>query len=149
MISTHLNKMEDKLIAVSACLLGVNCKYNAKNNLNFKVIEYLKGKEVILICPEELGGLTTPRIPSEIQKDGRITNKASIDVTENFNLGARKALDIIKKNNCSKVILKDGSPSCGYTYVYDGSFTGKRIRSQGISARYLKENGIKIIDLET
>jgi len=141
--------MEDKLIAVSACLLGVNCKYNAKNNLNFKVIEYLKGKEVILICPEELGGLTTPRIPSEIQKDGRITNKASIDVTENFNLGARKVLDIIKKNNCSKVILKDGSPSCGYTYVYDGSFTGKRIRSQGISARYLKENGIKIIDLET
>lgn len=141
--------MEDKLIAVSACLLGVNCKYNAKNNLNFKVIEYLKGKEVILICPEELGGLTTPRIPSEIQKDGRIINKASIDVTENFNLGARKALDIIKKNNCSKVILKDGSPSCGYTYVYDGSFTGKCIRSQGISARYLKENGIEIIDLET
>jgi len=141
--------MEEKLIAVSACLIGVNCKYNGKNNLNNRVMDYLQGKEVILICPEELGGLTTPRIESEIQQNGSVINKVGIDVTENFHLGARKALLEMKKQNCEYVILKDGSPSCGYKNIYDGSFTGKRIRGQGISARYFKENGIKIIDLET
>jgi uncharacterized protein YbbK (DUF523 family) len=82
--------MKRETIAVSACLLGVNCKYNAKNNLNFKVIEYLKGKEVVLVCPEELGGLSTPRISSEIQKDGRVINREGLDVTDNFLLGAKK-----------------------------------------------------------
>lgn len=141
--------MENKLIAVSACLIGVNCKYNGKNNLNYQVTDYLQGKEVILICPEELGGLTTPRIPSEIQNDGSVINKSGFDVTENFILGAKKALEIMRNANCQCVILKDGSPSCGYKFIYDGSFTGKRIRGQGVAARYLKENGIKIIDLET
>ena len=141
--------MEDKLIAVSACLVGVNCKYNGKSNLQPRVIEFLKGKELTLICPEELGGLTTPRIESEIQKDGRVYNKNGIDVTANFVTGAEKAIEIIKQNNCNAVVLKDGSPSCGFKYIYDGTFTGKRIRGQGILARYLKENGIKIINLET
>jgi uncharacterized protein YbbK (DUF523 family) len=141
--------MENKLIAVSACLIGVNCKYNGKNNLNFKVIDYLQGKEVILICPEELGGLTTPRLSSEIQNDGSVINKSGLDVTDNFISGAKKALEIMRNTNCQCVILKDGSPSCGYKNIYDGSFTGKRIRGQGVTARYLKENGIKIIDLET
>ncbi|MDY0318207.1 MAG: DUF523 domain-containing protein [Candidatus Izemoplasmatales bacterium] len=141
--------MKDKLIAVSACLIGVNCKYNGKNNLNNRVMDYLQGKEVILICPEELGGLTTPRIESEIQQNGSVINKVGLDVTENFHLGAQKALAKMKKYNCEYVILKDGSPSCGYKNIYDGSFTGKRIRGQGISARYFIENGIKIIDLET
>ncbi len=141
--------MKDKLIAVSACLIGVNCKYNGKNNLNNRVMDYLQGKEVILICPEELGGLTTPRIESEIQQNGSVINKVGLDVTENFHLGAQKALAEMKKHNCEYVILKDGSPSCGYKNIYDGSFTGKRIRGQGISARYFIENGIKIIDLET
>lgn len=141
--------MKDKLIAVSACLIGVNCKYNGKNNLNNRVMDYLQGKEVILICPEELGGLTTPRIESEIQQNGSVINKVGLDVTENFHLGAQKALVEMKKHNCEYVILKDGSPSCGYKNIYDGSFTGKRIRGQGISARYFIENGIKIIDLET
>ena len=141
--------MKDKLIAVSACLIGVNCKYNGKNNLNNRVMDYLQGKEVILICPEELGGLTTPRIESEIQQNGSVINKVGVDVTENFQIGAQKALREMKKHNCEYVILKDGSPSCGYKNIYDGSFTGKRIRGQGISARYFIENGIKIIDLET
>jgi len=141
--------MEDKKIAVSACLLGVNCKYNGNNNLNFKVLNYLKGKEVTLICPEELGGLPTPRIPSEIQKNGSVINEEGQDVTENFYLGARKALEIISEASCTAVILKDGSPSCGYKNVYNGSFNGVRVSGLGIAARYLKENGIKIIDLET
>jgi uncharacterized protein YbbK (DUF523 family) len=141
--------MEDKLIAVSACLIGVNCKYNGKSNLQPRVIDFLRGKELTLICPEELGGLTTPRIESEIQKDGRVYNKHGIDVTDNFITGAEKAIEIMKQNHCTAVVLKDGSPSCGFKYIYDGTFTGKRIRGQGILARYLKENGIKIINLET
>jgi uncharacterized protein YbbK (DUF523 family) len=141
--------MEDKLIAVSACLVGVNCKYNGKNNLQPKAIEYLRGKELTLICPEELGGLTTPRIESEILKDGKVYNKCGKDVTDNFISGAIKALEIIKQNKCTAVVLKDGSPSCGFRYIYDGTFTGTRIRGQGVLAKYLKENGIKIINLET
>ncbi len=141
--------MKDNLIAVSACLLGVNCKYNGKNNLNYSVIDYLKNKEVILICPEVLGGLTTPRTPSEIQENSLVINQFGQDVTENFVLGAKRTLEILHKTNCINVILKDGSPSCGYKNIYDGSFTNKRIKGQGISARYLKENGINIIDLET
>jgi uncharacterized protein YbbK (DUF523 family) len=96
-----------------------------------------------------LGGLTTPRIPSEIQKDGSVINQSGEDVTKSFILGAQKTLDILLETKCINVILKDGSPSCGYKNIYDGSFTNKRIVEQGISARYLKENGINIIDLET
>ena len=141
--------MEKEIVAVSACLLGVNCKYNGLNNLNFKVIDYLKGKEVVLVCPEELGGLTTPRIPSEIQKSGLVINREGFDVTEQFMLGAKKTLEIMHEANANCVILKDGSPSCGYKNIYDGSFTGMRVKGLGICARYLVENGIKIIDLET
>lgn len=141
--------MKDNLVAVSACLIGVNCKYNGKNNLNLKVMNYLQGKEVILVCPEELGGLTTPRIPCEIQKDRTVINEVGKNVTDNFLLGAYRTLDILKENNCQSIILKDGSPSCGYKYIYDGSFTGKQIRGKGICAEYLNENGIKILDLET
>lgn len=141
--------MKDNLVAVSACLIGVNCKYNGKNNLNLKVMNYLQGKEVILVCPEELGGLTTPRIPCEIQKDRTVINENGLNVTDNFLLGAYRTLDILKGSNCQSIILKDGSPSCGYKYIYDGSFTGKQIRGKGICAEYLNENGIKILDLET
>ncbi len=141
--------MKKETIAVSACLLGVNCKYNAKNNLNFKVIEYLKGKEVVLVCPEELGGLSTPRIPSEIKKDGKVMNQEGLDVTDNFLLGAKKTLAIMRQAEAKSIILKDGSPSCGFKCIYDGSFSGTRIKGKGITATYLQLNGIEIIDLET
>lgn len=138
-----------EIIGVSACLLGINCKYNGKNNLNQKVVEYIKGKEVCLICPEVLGGLGTPRIPCEIQKDGSVINQVGQDVTENFEVGKKLTLELLKKNNCKKVILKDGSPSCGYSMIYDGNFTNMRITGQGITTKYLIENKIDIIDLKT
>ncbi|XFA99770.1 DUF523 domain-containing protein [Candidatus Izemoplasma sp. B36] len=135
------------IIGVSACLLGINCKYNGSHNLDPKVIDYIRGKEIVLICPEVFGGLGTPRIPCEIQKDGKIINKIGLDVTENFKIGKEKTLELLKCNNCSKVILKDGSPSCGYTRIYDGTFTNKLIKGLGVTARYLIENKIDIIDL--
>jgi uncharacterized protein YbbK (DUF523 family) len=141
--------MKKEIIGVSACLLGINCKYNGLSNLNFDVIDYIRGKEVVLICPEVFGGLSTPRIPSEIQPNGKIYNKEGLDVTENFNQGKRITLELLKKNKCKHVILKDGSPSCGYREIYDGNFTNKRIIGQGVTTGYLIENEIDIIDLKT
>ncbi|MBI9010438.1 MAG: DUF523 domain-containing protein [Tenericutes bacterium] len=137
------------MIGVSACLLGINCKYNGSNNLNLDVVDYIKGKEVVLICPEVFGGLTTPRIPSEIQANGKILNEEGLDVTENFDKGKQITLELLKKNNCKYVILKDGSPSCGYRKIYDGSFTNKKIIGQGVTTGYLIKNEIDIIDLKT
>lgn len=130
-------------------MLGVNCKYNGGNNLNQRVLEYTKDYEVISICPEEFGGLPTPRIPCEIQPNGKVLNKVGADKTKNFTLGKEKTLELLKQHNCNKVILKDGSPSCGYKTIYDGSFNNTKINGQGVTTKYLIENGIDIIDLKT
>ena len=118
---------------ISACLCGVNCKYNGLNNLNDKCLELLRKGEALLVCPEQLGGLNTPRIPSEIlgnAKDiielnkGKVINKEGKDVTKEFLKGAKETLKIAKEANIKKAILKESSPSCGRNFVYDGSFTG-------------------------
>ncbi len=134
-------------IGVSACLLGIGCKYNGKHNLNLDVIRYIAGKEVVLICPEVMGGLQTPRIPCEIQANQSILNQNKEDVTEAFNLGKQFSLLKLKVNDCKQVILKDGSPSCGFSTIYDGSFTNKLIKGQGVTAKYLIDNHIQIIKL--
>ncbi len=136
------------IIGVSACLLGINCKYNGSHNLNQEVIDYIRGKEVVLICPEVFGGLETPRIPCEIQNDGSIINKNGLVVTDNFEKGKEITLELLKLNGCKKVILKDGSPSCGYLTIYDGTFSNKRIKGLGVTAKCLIKNNIDIIDLK-
>ncbi len=134
---------------VSACLLGVNCKYNGKNNLNRELIDYIAGKEVFAVCPEVMGGMTIPRIPSEVQADKRVINQEGEDVTEYFVNGANKAKEVALENGIMFAILKNGSPSCGYNSIYDGSFSHKSIKAKGLFAELLIENGIEIIDLET
>ena len=132
----------EKLL-ISACILGINCKYNGKNNYN-PLVEKLKERYILIpICPEEMGGLSTPRNPSEILND-KVISSAGDDVTNNFFDGANKALDIAKKENISKALLKEGSPSCGSNYIYDGTFTKTKINGMGITARLLKNNNIKI-----
>ncbi|MGX9755007.1 DUF523 domain-containing protein [Clostridioides difficile] len=132
------------MILVSACLIGINCKYSGDNNENEKVKEYLRGKEFTLVCPEQLGGLSTPRPPAEIV-DGRvITKDDNKDVTENFVRGAEETLKIARLYVCSEAILKEGSPSCGCNLIYDGSFSGKKIPGKGITAKLLEEEGIKV-----
>lgn len=132
----------EKLL-ISACILGTNCKYNGKNNYN-PLVEKLKERYILIpICPEEMGGLSTPRNPSEILNDKVISSKGD-DVTNNFFDGANKALDITKKENISNALLKEGSPSCGSNYIYDGTFTKTKINGMGITARLLKDNNIKI-----
>ena len=137
--------MEKEKILVSACLLGINCKYDGNNNMNEKVLDYLKDKEVIPVCPEIYGGLTTPRTPSEIVGDKVIT-KDKIDVTKEYLKGAEETLKLGKLFNVKKALLKAKSPSCGNKEIYDGTFTGNKIIGMGITAQLLKDNGIEILN---
>ncbi|MBM6859936.1 DUF523 domain-containing protein [Clostridium saudiense] len=138
---------------ISACLCGVNCKYNSGNNYSKYCDDLFKSGKAILICPEQLGGLPTPRIPSEmiekaekiLKREGKILAKDGRDVTEEFVKGANEVEKIAKKLNIEGAILKDGSPSCGVNYVYDGTFTGKKIKGRGITAEILVKNGISVI----
>lgn len=131
-------------IAVSACLVGKNTKYDGTNNYNKAVMEYLKDKEYILICPEVTGGLPTPRVPSERVND-KVINKENIDVTHNFIIGASKTIEELKKQNIELVIVKSKSPSCGYKQIYDGSFTGTIIEGNGVFTELAVKNGLKIL----
>ncbi len=142
------------MILVSACLIGINCKYNGYNNKNEKVIQYLKDKQFIIACPEQLGGMSTPRDPSEIieldtedvikGQTSVISNKR-LDVTNRFKEGAKETLKIANIYNCKEAILKDGSPSCGSSYIYDGTFSSKKIDGVGVTTALLINNGIKVI----
>lgn len=135
--------MREKIF-VSACLLGVNCKYNGFNNENEKVLSYIKDKEVIPICPEIMGGLSTPREPSEIFEN-KVISKSGKDVTSNFQKGAEETLNLARKLGVKKAILKSRSPSCGLDEVYDGTFSNKLVNKNGITAELLKNNGFVIL----
>lgn len=134
-------------IAVSACLLGENCKYNGGNNYSEKVSQFVEGHELILVCPEVLGGLPTPRESAEIV-NGIVSHKGGTSVDAEFRRGAEMALKIVKDNQVDMVVLQSRSPSCGVNQIYDGSFTGKLIPGQGLFTALLKKNGIKVIDVE-
>ena len=128
-------------ILVSSCLLGKNCKYNGGNN-NCEDIKKLSSKyNLIEICPEVMGGLPTPRYPSEIIND-KVINKIGEDVTEKFILGAKLSLDLAKQYNVKYAILKENSPSCGYGCIYDGTFSKTKIVSSGVTTRLLNEYGV-------
>lgn len=134
-------------IMVSACLLGDNVKYNGGNNRHEKVVEYIKGHEVVPVCPEMLGGLPVPRAPGEIQ-DGIVRNEDGTSVDYEYRTGAAKALEIAESERIDMAILQSRSPSCGVNQIYDGSFTGRKIKGMGVFARLLSEKGYKVVDAE-
>ncbi|MGB3367931.1 MAG: DUF523 domain-containing protein [Acidaminobacteraceae bacterium] len=129
---------------VSACLLGVNCKYSGENNSDTRVIDMLKHEILIPVCPEQLGGMSTPRYPAEIIAD-KVVNEEGLDVTEHFVKGARETLVLAKMFGIEEAILKDGSPSCASSLIYDGNFSKTKIKGEGYTARLLRKNGIKVI----
>lgn len=135
--------MKEKIL-VSACLLGVNCKYSGGNNYNEKVLNFIKDKEVIPVCPEILGGLSTPRPPSERIGD-KVVNNQDKDVTSEYTKGAEETLKIAKLFNVKKALLKAKSPSCGKGKIYDGTFTGTLVDGNGLTVDLLEANGIEII----
>lgn len=132
---------------ISACLAGIDCKYSGGNNLNPKIAELLKNGNAVLICPEQQGGLATPRIASEIKGD-KVFSKTGEDVTRQFKKGAEIALQIAELSGADTAILKERSPSCGVHYVYDGTHSGNVIKGEGFTTRLLKKHGIKIISEE-
>lgn len=138
--------MKEKIL-VSACLLGTNCKYSGGNNYSDEVMEFLKDYEIIPICPEQLGGLPTPRPASEIVGD-KVINIEGNDVTTNYIKGAEETLKIAKMLGIKKALLKAKSPSCGNGKIYDGTFTNTLIEGDGITTKLLKENDIKVITIK-
>jgi uncharacterized protein YbbK (DUF523 family) len=134
-------------IAVSACLLGENCKYNGGNNYNDKLAKFLEGHEVIGVCPEVLGGLPTPRPTSEIV-DGVVRHKDGTSVDKEFRKGAEVSLQMVKEMGAELVILQSRSPSCGIGTIYDGTFSKTLISGDGVFVKLLKENGIRVMDVK-
>jgi uncharacterized protein YbbK (DUF523 family) len=131
----------------SACLLGIICRYDGKSKPNEKVINLVRKEILIPVCPEQLGGLSTPREPAE-QKDNKVFTKSGKDVTESFTKGAEQVLHLTKMFVVKEAILKQRSPSCGCGQIFDGTFSGKIIKGDGITAVLLKKNGIKVISEE-
>ncbi|MBO4360221.1 MAG: DUF523 domain-containing protein [Eubacteriaceae bacterium] len=133
---------------VSKCLFGYDCKYDGTDNGNEAVKAFCRGREVVLICPEQFGGLPTPRDPSEIRvEDGKrkVYSCRGEDVTRQFETGALLALRAADLSGCELCILKESSPSCGVHDVYDGTFSGRKIPSEGITAAMLREAGYRVI----
>jgi len=131
----------------SACLLGINCRYDGKIIPNNEVIRLAKKEILIPVCPEQLGGLSTPREPSE-QNGGKVITISGVDVTCHFIKGAEQVLTLAKIYGIKEAILKQESPSCGCGRIYDGTFSNRLIQGDGVTTILLKKNKIKVITEE-
>lgn len=135
-------------ILVSSCLLGVECRYCGTGYPQNKVIELQKKHILIPICPEQLGGLPTPRQSVELVKN-EAGDKFGVNYTESFRKGANETLKIAQLLGIKYAILKVNSPSCGFGRIYDGTFSGKLNEGNGVTANLLSQNGIRIFNEKT
>ena len=131
-------------ILVSAGLLGGPCRYDGKSKPNDAVLALMEHHTLIPICPEQMGGLATPRVPAE-RKDGGVFTERGGDVTEQYRRGAEEALRLAQLYGCKYAILKERSPSCGSGQIYDGSFSRRLIEGDGVTAQLLKAHGITVL----
>ena len=131
------------MILVSACLLGCACRYDGQSKPHPLAIELARQGRAVPVCPEQLGGLTTPRLPSERQGE-RVVMQDGRDVTEEYRRGAEAALALCIKHGCKAAVLKEKSPSCGCGFVYDGTFSRRLIEGDGVTAEVLKAHGIRV-----
>lgn len=138
-------KDQKETILVSACLLGANCRYDGNNGKNEDVLALLDRYHLVPVCPEQLGGMETPRPPAERRGQITVINQSGQDVTAFFRKGAEETLKLAEIYGCKKAILKERSPSCGHGMIYDGTFSGKKIPGSGVTAALLEENGIEVI----
>jgi len=138
-------------VIVSGCLLGINCAYDGSGRFDANVVELLDKRTIIPVCPEQLGGLPTPRLPCEIrggtgedvlEKKARVVSETGEDVTDNFLRGAKETLKIAERFNCQWAILKRKSPSCSPDGHYDGTFAGEFVEGLGVTAKTLQLQGI-------
>ncbi|HEX3011944.1 MAG TPA: DUF523 domain-containing protein [Syntrophomonadaceae bacterium] len=142
------------MILISACLCGKNCKYNGGNNTHPHFVAMYNNKEVLPVCPEELGGLSTPRKPCEIRGGtgldvlknlARVVNTENINESSKFIKGAQETLKIARDNQIDLAILQDRSPSCGVGVIYDGTFSKNLTRGDGVTAAALRQSGVNVI----
>lgn len=131
-------------VLVSACLLGIGCRYDGKHKANEEVLRLREKYNLIPVCPEVFGGLPTPRVPSE-RVGGKVMMRDGRDVTDNYRRGAEEALRLCRIYDVKLAILKERSPSCGKNEIYDGSFSGTLTQRDGVTAELLKSEGINVI----
>ncbi|MEW4286203.1 DUF523 domain-containing protein [Priestia koreensis] len=145
------------MILVSSCLAGFEVRYNGTHSLDNRISRLVKENKAVTICPELLGGFLTPREPAEIVGgdgedvlDGKakVIEQSGTDVTELYIKGAHATLDVAKKLNATIIVLKENSPSCGSSIIYNGEFKGKKIIGSGVTSALLKRNGLRVISEE-
>lgn len=141
------------MILVSACLLGINCKYNGGNNRIPALAELCQQGRLVPVCPEMLGGLPIPRPPAEIRGGSgsavlagkaKVVNREGNDVTAAFLRGAEETLTLARLFGAKKALLKESSPSCGSSTIYDGTFTGTKKAGEGVTTALLRSHGIEV-----
>ncbi len=144
-------------VLVSACLAGCACRYDGSDNNNQHLLDLLSGNEAVLVCPEEAGGLGTPRPPAEIvggdghdvlEGRARVLTEAGRDVTGEYLEGARRALESARRAGARTAVLKARSPSCGKGAIYDGSFGGRLSSGDGVTTALLQAHGIRVVSEE-
>ncbi|WP_163859779.1 2-thiouracil desulfurase family protein [Paenibacillus elgii] len=145
------------MILVSSCLAGLEVRYNGTHCLNEKINTLVEENKAVTICPELLGGLSTPREPAEIvggdgddvlDGNAKVIEKSGKDVTEFYIKGAYAALEKAKEINATIVVLKENSPSCGSSMIYNGQFVGQKVAGNGVTSALLKRNGLQVISEE-
>lgn len=141
------------MLVVSACLAGMKVRYNGTDCLEDVIGEMVRSGKAVTVCPEILGGFQTPREPAEIQGgtgedvlDGtaRVLDRSGADVTDQYVAGAAETLAICRKMGATEIVLKENSPSCGSSMIYNGDFSGEKIPGEGVTTALLKRNGIKV-----
>ena len=141
------------MIGISACLGGIACRYDGKSQTNDQLVKLVQENKAIIVCPEVLGGLSTPRKPAEIiggdgydvlQGNAKVVDIDGIDVTDAFLEGARRAFNTLRDKNITIMILKENSPSCGSAQIYNGTFSGTKINGIGVATAYFREKGLKV-----
>lgn len=131
-------------ILVSACLLGCPCRYDGAAKADPRVLALMERHTLIPVCPEQLGGLPTPRLPSE-RREGGVFDRGGMDVTVQYRQGAEEVLRLARLYGCTHAVLKERSPSCGSGQIYDGSFSHVLVPGSGVAAELLAQNGITVL----
>ena len=130
-------------VLVSACLLGAQCRYDGQSKPVLEMVALSEQFDLVPLCPEQLGGLPTPRAPSE-RLGSRVVARTGADVTDAYTRGAQQTLALAQRFGCTAALLKQRSPSCGKGEIYDGTFTGTRVPGDGVTAALLSAHGIRV-----
>ena len=130
-------------ILISACLLGARCRYDGASKEHPELLRLAERHTLVPVCPEQLGGLPTPRVPAERQGDAVITREGR-DVTDQYRRGAEEALRLCRLLGCEAAVLKERSPACGSGEIYDGTFSGALTAGDGVTAELLKAHGVAV-----